>query len=200
MYDNLAQWAAVHDAQHPQPAGWPEYAPASASRLLELDDFGAWRTPHIPGYGPGSVISERTYRLRAAAREEFAHLSRERAGRGWSRWAHGSIAFGHDPLGSAEEVQTLTAFRSFADWQRLSHPAGTPRYRPMWCARGTSAPRCSPTAAAGCSPSNRRREADARVTNDERRRDRRLPDELLVALEALAVELAALAGAESRTR
>ncbi len=126
VYDDLAQWAAVHDALSPQPIGWHTQAPPAASRLLELDDVGAWQTPHLPGFGPGSVISERTYHLRDSAREQFAHLSRERVWPWLEQMGARLIAFGHDPLGSAEEVQTLTAFRSLADWQQLSHPTASP--------------------------------------------------------------------------
>jgi hypothetical protein len=126
VYNDPAQWAAVHDANSPQAVGWQDSAPPSAARLLELDDCGSWHTPHIPGFGRGSVISGRTYALRGAAREEFARLSRQHVWPWLERVGARLVAFGHDPLGIAEEVVTLTAFRSLADWQRLSHPDASP--------------------------------------------------------------------------
>jgi len=126
VHEDLPPWAAVHDAQSPAAAGWHTQAPPSASCLLELDDVGAWRTPHIPGFRPGSVISERPYQLRGAARGQSAELSRQHVCPWLEHMGARLIAFGPDPLGSADHVVTLTAFRSFADWQRLSHPTSSP--------------------------------------------------------------------------
>ena len=33
------------------------------------------------------------------------------------------IAFGHDPLGPSDDVITMYAFRSMAEWHRLSRPS-----------------------------------------------------------------------------
>jgi hypothetical protein len=72
-------------------------------------------------FGRGSLVSERTYLLRPGSLPEFRRLSlqvwpwlEQRGGR--------LIAFGQDPLHTSDEVVTLFAFRSLADWHRLSRP------------------------------------------------------------------------------
>ena len=76
-----------------------------------------------PTFGRGSVVSERSYAVAAASQAQFLRLSQELL---WP-WleAHGArmISFGHDPFGTSEQLVTLFAFRSLADWYRLSRPA-----------------------------------------------------------------------------
>ena len=75
-----------------------------------------------PTFDRGSIVSERSYAVTAAAQAEFLRLSQELL---WP-WLeqHGArmIGFGHDPFGPSEQLVTLFAFRSLADWYRLSRP------------------------------------------------------------------------------
>ena len=111
---------------------------AFTSRLIELDHdattattttattttgptSGAAELP--PTFGAGSVISERTYRVPTEAQGEFHHASEEVIWP-WLEQAGGRlIASGQDPFSTSDELVTLFAFRSLAEWQRLSRPA-----------------------------------------------------------------------------
>lgn len=105
---------------------------AVESRLIEVDDDASdlgvcYRRPGTeaavlpPTFGLGSVVSERTYLLRPGSMPEFRRLSMQV----WP-WleAHGGrlVAFGQDPLHTSDEAVTFFAFRSLADWHRLSRP------------------------------------------------------------------------------
>ena len=104
----------------------------SEARLIDVDDeaspLGAFyrragseaAEPPLT-FGSGSLVSERAYLLRPGSLPEFRRLSmqvwpwlEQRGGR--------LIAFGQDPLHTSDEVITLFAFRSLADWHRLSRP------------------------------------------------------------------------------
>ena len=115
-------------------AARPPLITHSRARMLDLDDHVSDLDPRPRGaddplavapknFGRGSVISELTYELSDAShRQEFERLSHERI---WS-WLETQgarlIAFGRDPLGPAQEVVTLFAFRTLEDWYRLSRP------------------------------------------------------------------------------
>jgi hypothetical protein len=104
----------------------------SSARLIDVDDEASpldvfYRRPGTeaaalpPTFGKGSVVSERTYLLRPGSMPEFRRLSlqvwpwlEQRGGR--------LVAFGQDPLHTSDEVVTFFAFRSLADWHRLSRP------------------------------------------------------------------------------
>ena len=115
-------------------AARPPLIKDSRARILDLDDHlgdvnarpraaGEPIASAPPTWGRGSVISELCYELTDGAhRQEFERLSHERI---WS-WLETQgarlVAFGRDPLGPAQEVVTLFAFRSLEDWYRLSRP------------------------------------------------------------------------------
>ncbi len=105
----------------------------SHARILEVDEdvshLGAfYRTPDSPPavppptFGRGSVVSERTYLLRPGSIPEFRRLSL--VVWPWLEQMGGRlVAFGQDPLHTSDEVVTLFAFRSLADWHRFSRPS-----------------------------------------------------------------------------
>ena len=115
-------------------AARPPLIAHSRARMLDLDDHVSSldpkpRTADEPlaiapnTFGAGSVISELCYELTDAShRQEFERLSHEHI---WS-WLETQgaelIAFVRDPLGPANDVVTLFAFRSLEDWYRLSRP------------------------------------------------------------------------------
>ena len=69
------------------------------------------------------MISERTYRVPTEAQGEFHHASEEVIWP-WLEQAGGRlIASGQDPFSTSDELVTLFAFRSLAEWHRLSRPA-----------------------------------------------------------------------------
>jgi hypothetical protein len=121
-------------------AARPPLVTSSRARMLELDDHlgdldAQPRTADDPlavapkNFGRGSVISELCYELTDAShRREFERVSHEHI---WP-WleAQGArlIGFGRDPLGPAQQVVTLFAFRGLEDWHRLSRP--TPDLHP----------------------------------------------------------------------
>lgn len=106
---------------------------SSSSRLLEVDEDVSKLDVHRriadgpaaslpPTFGLGSVVSERTYLLRPGTLPEFRRLSLEV----WpwlERMGGRLVAFGQDPLHTADEVVTLFAFRSLSDWHRYSRPS-----------------------------------------------------------------------------
>jgi hypothetical protein len=106
----------------------------SRARILELDDHLLTiepkpRTPADPlavapdTFGAGSVISELCYELNdSTQQQQFERLSHEHIWPWLETQGARLVAFGRDPLGPAQEVVTLFAFRSLDDWYRLSRP------------------------------------------------------------------------------
>ena len=151
-FEDLAHWeatrpetpngrGALHDDSFVAPLVAPFIARYAArgdlvtgveSRLVEVDDevsdLGVfYRRPGTPAaalpptFGLGSVVSERTYLLRPGTMPEFRRLSMQVWP--WLEQQGGRlVAFGQDPLHTSDEVLTLFAFRSLADWHRLSRP------------------------------------------------------------------------------
>ena len=76
-----------------------------------------------PTFGRGSVVSERTYDLHDGGEAEFRRISREHIWPWLERSGGRLIAYGQDPLRPPNEVTTFFAFRSLAEWHRLSRPA-----------------------------------------------------------------------------
>jgi hypothetical protein len=115
-------------------AARPPIIAHSRARMLELDDHVSEldpkpRTADDPlavaptNFGRGSVISELCYSLSDEAhRREFERLSHERIWPWLETQGARLIGFGRDPLGPANEVVTLFAFRSLHHWHRLSRP------------------------------------------------------------------------------
>jgi hypothetical protein len=104
------------------------------ARIIELDDEVSspgvhYRSPDTPPadppptFGAGSVVSERTYRLAPGGEADFLRLSRDHVWPWLAQQDARMIAFGRDPLGPSDEVITMYAFRSLAEWQRLSRPS-----------------------------------------------------------------------------
>lgn len=108
------------------------FVSGSEARVIDVDDEASplhvfYRRPGTeaaappPTFGKGSVVSERTYLLRPGSTPEFRQLSMQVWP--WLEQCGGRlIAFGQDPLHTSDEVITLFAFRSLADWHRLSRP------------------------------------------------------------------------------
>jgi hypothetical protein len=151
-FEDLAHWQATRPetptgrgALYDDPFVAPLVAPFSAryaargdlvtgveSRLIDVDtdvsDLGVgYRRPGTEAErrgergGLGSVVSERTYLLRPGSVPEFRRLSMQVWP--WLEQQGGRlVAFGQDPLHTSDEVLTLFAFRSLADWHRLSRP------------------------------------------------------------------------------
>ena len=76
-----------------------------------------------PTFGAGSVVSERTYRLTPGGEADFLRLSHDYIWPWLEQQDARMIAFGRDPLGPSDEVITIYAFRSLAEWHRLSRPS-----------------------------------------------------------------------------
>jgi hypothetical protein len=106
----------------------------SRARMFDLDDHlfpldPAPRTPDEPlaiappTFGRGSVISELRYQLvNAGARTEFEQISHQHIWPWLETQGGRLIGFGRDPLGPPNELVTLFAFRSLAEWHRLARP------------------------------------------------------------------------------
>ena len=115
-------------------AARPPLVAHSRARMLDLDDHVSDlepkpRTADEPlavapkTFGRGSVVSELTYELTDAShRQEFERLSHERIWPWLQTQGARLVGFGRDPLGPAQEVVTLFAFRTLEDWYRLSRP------------------------------------------------------------------------------
>ena len=76
-----------------------------------------------PTFGVGSVVSERTYRLAPGGEADFLRLSHDHIWPWLEQQDARMIAFGRDSLGPSDEVITIYAFRSLAEWHRLSRPS-----------------------------------------------------------------------------
>lgn len=125
------QAAEFHEAKSARP---PLIA-HSRARMIELDDHVSnldpkARTADDPlavapvNFGAGSVISELCYELTdSGRRQEFERLSHEHIWPWLETQGARLIGFGRDPLGPAQQVVTLFAFRSLEDWYRLSRPS-----------------------------------------------------------------------------
>lgn len=113
----------------------PPLVAHSRARMIELDDHvgDLDAKPRAAGdplavapktFGRGSVISELCYQLSdASQRQAFERLSHEHIWPWLETQGARLIAFGRDPLGPAQQVVTLFAFKSLEDWYRLSRPA-----------------------------------------------------------------------------
>jgi hypothetical protein len=107
----------------------------SRARMLELDEHlleidPKPRTASDPlavapqNFGRGSVISELCYELADDAhRQEFERISHERIWPWLKQQGARMIAFGRDPLGPAQQVVTLFAFKSLSHWHQLGRPS-----------------------------------------------------------------------------
>lgn len=104
------------------------------ARVFDLVDEVSWQTPFYrkPGealsdlpqtYGRGSVVAEETYRLTPGSEGEFVELSRDHVWPWLAERGGRHIAFGNEPLGPANEVWSLTAYRSLAEWQAHTGPS-----------------------------------------------------------------------------
>ena len=153
VYEDFAHWQAtrvgrgdfyqqdwlMEETRELRPifASRPDLVSTSTARIIDIDDGASpagvfYRRPGTqpaeppPTFGRGSVVSERTYVLREGAEAEFHRLSSDHIWP-WLEQAGGRIvAYGQDPLRPPNEVITLFAFRSLADWHRLSRPSGEP--------------------------------------------------------------------------
>ncbi len=104
-----------------------------SARVIELNDGPGGvvvareraAAPGLPApttFGRGSIVSERSYAVAAADQAEFLRLSQELIWPWLERHGARMIGFGHDLFGPSEQLVTLFAFRSLADWYRLSRP------------------------------------------------------------------------------
>ncbi len=75
-----------------------------------------------PLFGPQSVVSELTYDVEAGAQARFLELSREQIWPWLESQGGRLLIYGRDPLGSANSVITLFAFRSIEAWHQVSRP------------------------------------------------------------------------------
>lgn len=138
-YADLVHLEAVH-AGGALAADVPDYLrpliSSASARVIELSDglggVEVRRSESSPSsaepaatFGVNSIISERSYLVAAEAQAEFLRLSHDLL---WP-WLeqHGArmIGLGHDPFGPSEHLVTLFAFRSLAEWYRLSRPEPT---------------------------------------------------------------------------
>lgn len=112
---------------------------SSSARLFDLDQdlsrpqpvfrrSGDPLPPLPPGFGRGSVISERTLGINAGRHEEFKHRSAEVVWPWLEEQGGRLIGVGHDLMSGAHELTTWFAFPSLPEWHRLARPstAGAP--------------------------------------------------------------------------
>ena len=114
--------------------GRPRLINHSRARIIEYVDEvsepqARWRElgePTLeppPTFGQQSVVSELTYDLAEGAQARFLELSREQIWPWLAEQGGRMLIYGRDPLGSANSVITLFAFRSIEAWHHLSRPA-----------------------------------------------------------------------------
>jgi hypothetical protein len=114
-------------------AGRPRLIESSRARIIEYVDEVSepqprWRELGEPTleppatFGRRSVVSELTYDLQPGAQARFLELSRERIWPWLAELGGRLLIYGRDPLGGANSVLTMFAFRSIEDWHRLSRP------------------------------------------------------------------------------
>ena len=114
-------------------AGRPRLIEHSRARIIDYNDEVSepqprWRELGEPTlepaatFGRQSVVSELTYDLEDGAQARFLELSREQIWP-WLETQDGRLLiYGRDPLGSANSVITLFAFRSIEAWHHVSRP------------------------------------------------------------------------------
>lgn len=101
---------------------------AGGGTLGALDTLGDGSPPPEapaapPTFGRGSIVSERTYAVATASQAQFLQLSQQLLWPWLEQLGARMIGFGYDPFGASEQLITLFAFRSLAEWYRLSRPA-----------------------------------------------------------------------------